>query len=175
MSGIKILTHYHPSPIFNLQRFSDRVDNAHSPGGLWLSDETEYGWTRFVQDQVRINPSGPWARDRETWKYQTLFEVDTEEILWLKTTHDLHQFTTNYGEPKHRYCYNDPEKPDKIGYGLHVNWSTVKTEHKGILISPYQDRLSNRHGDPQFHWYRFDCASACIWDASCLKIMPNPQ
>ena len=162
---MKVMTHYSREPLVILQRFSPRGDNPHSPGGLWLSDDSEYGWRQYLQYAAQINP-GEWHDAGETWKCSTDFEVDTGQLLWLKTGSDLHQFALDYGEPQERNCDNG--RPGS-GYGLHIEWKKVKAKHKGILISPYQERLSHYHGNPKFHWYRFGCASACVWDSSCLR------
>ena len=166
---MKILTHYSAEPLVSLRRVSIVLDNLHSPGGLWLSDESEYGWSNYLEYAVRRNPS-EWGDAGETWKYRTDFEVDTSQLLWLKTESELHQFSSKYGEAQERNCDDDSSGS---GYGLHIGWHSVKAEYKGILISPYQERLSHHHGNPKFHWYRFGCASSCVWDLTCLKPPPH--
>lgn len=145
---MKILTHYSAEPLVSLQRFSHVPDNSHKPGGLWLSDESEYGWSHYLKDAVRRNPN-EWHDAGECWKCRTDFEVDTTQLLWLKTESDLHRFASKYGEPQERKCCNDPSGS---GYGLHICWDIVRAKYKGILISPYQVDLSHRQGDSKFHW-----------------------
>ena len=166
---VKILTHYSAKPLSIILRVSPVPDNLHSPGGFWLSDESEYGWSQHLEYAVRWNPN-EWGDAGQTWNCRTDLEVDTSQLLWLKTESDLYRFASKYGEPQERICENDPSR---LGYGLHICWDAVKADYKGILISPYQERLSHHHGDPKFHWYRFDCASSCIWDLSCLKPPPH--
>ena len=161
---MKVLTHYSSKPLTILERFSTRPDNSHSPGGFWLSDDSEYGWCQFLRFAVKTKPS-EWADANETWRYRTDFEVDTDQLLWIKTEGEMRKFVSNYGEPQNRAC---EDAPSGHGYGLHIEWAIVKTMYKGILISPHQQQLSHLHRDPKFHWYRFDCASACVWDLSCL-------
>ena len=166
---MKVLSHYSPKPLVELKQFSPRQDNSHSPGGFWLSDDSEYGWWQFLRFAVKTTPS-EWADASETWKCKTDFDVDTDQLLWIKTEDEMHQFVSDYGEPQQRACDDDPSGH---GYGLHIEWDIVKTMYKGILISPNQQQLSHRHRDPKFHWYRFDSASACIWDLSCLTPPPH--
>ena len=156
---MKVLVHYSKHPMGQLLRWPETPANAHKPGGLWLSDEAEYGWNKFLKDRIASgNPE--WSDVRWQWKYTTVYEAGIQEILWLKSTADLNWFTEKYGESNHRNCGD--------GCGLHIEWGRVKAGYKGILISPYQEHLSHRRGDRMFHWYRFDCASACVWDSSCL-------
>ena len=135
------------------------LDNEHKPGGFWLSDDAESGWGDFLRRLIAGGDPN-WADAKSTWKYVTEFKVAIEQILWLKYDSELRQFAALYGEADERDCSD--------GSGLHIERGRVKADYKGILISPYQECLSHRRGDPMFHWYRFDCASACIWDSSCL-------
>lgn len=167
--AVKVLTHYSSEPPVKLHRFSPRRDNRHSPGGFWLSDESEWGWSQYLEYAVSRNP-GEWGDAGETWKYRTDFEVDTSQLLWLKTESDLHQFTLDYGESQKRIRAHDAPRPST---DLHIVWARVKAMYKGILISPYHERLSHHHQDPKFHWYRFGCASACVWDLSCIEPPPH--
>lgn len=164
---MKVLTHYSPKPLTVLSRYSPLADNKHSPGGFWLSDDSAYGWQQFLAKATQINPND-WADAGEKWACQTHFLADTNQLLWIKTESEMHQFVSDHGEPCSRACDRDPAKQCYPGYGVHIEWASVKAKYKGILISPYQRQLSHHHRDPNFHWYRFDCASACVWDLSCL-------
>ena len=158
------LVHYSKRPVGQLSRFSRKPDNKHSPGGLWLSDDAEGGWLDLVRRQIARGDQD-WIQDRHKWAYMTPFVVALDQILWLKVEGDLHQFAESYREPQERDC--------GCGYGLHIEWERAKADYKGVLISPYQDSLSHRNSDPMFHWYRFDCASGCVWDTSCLTRCGN--
>ena len=154
-----ILHHYSKQPIGELKRYSPVPDNCHKPGGLWLSDETQYGWRKLLLHLLSTG-APDWGDANELMSHVAVFSMNTSNILMLKTEDDLSQFSRQYGELQHRSC-ND-------GQGLHIRWGEIKNSYKGILISPYQKAFSHRHGDPFFHWYRFDCASVCVWDTSCL-------
>ncbi len=169
---MKILTHYgrKPNETFSLDYPLPR-DNGHNPGGLWLSDDSHYGWAVFVQDRV-LQGSAYWSKTKERWRYRYDFAINPVQsdcILVLATSAELQEFTSEYGEASSRECVSD----GRTGYGLHIEWHRVKSHYKGILISPYQEELSYLHGDPRFHWYRFDCACGCFWDISCLVQVPD--
>ena len=167
---MKSLTHYSAEPLGNLLRTSPILDNTHSPGGLWLSDDDSYGWLHYLERAVKDNPE-EWRDASESWRCPTEFRIDTDDqLLWLKTENGLYQFTSEYGESQEQSCNSGQSGS---GYGLHIDWDRVKADYKGILISPYQEGLSHHHGDTKFHWYRFGCASACVWDMSCLEPPPH--
>ena len=165
---MRILSHYSKTPGKTFHpNYPTPLDNDHKPGGLWLSDDNEYGWSQFVRTLVRNGSSG-WEDGNELLKHRYDFIIDPtqpNEILALSTPDDLRSFASTYGEASMRGCVVDGEP----GYGRHIEWSRVKCDYKGVLITPYQPDLSHRNGDPEFHWYRFDCASGCFWDISCLQ------
>jgi len=163
---MKLLSHYSREPVqaFSVD-FPVRGDNAHKPGGLWLSDDSEYGWRAFVMDRVAEGCSG-WADGEELFNYRYDFEIVEHEdgqVLYLESSSELYEFARSYGELGFRECVVD----DTLGYGLHIGWDQVKADYMGILIAPFHPSLSRK--EPYFHWYRFDCASGCFWDMSCLR------
>ena len=169
---MKILSHYgrKPNETFSLD-YPAPKDNGHNPGGLWLSDDSDYGWAAFVQDRV-LQGSMYWSNAKERWRYKYDFTIDLAQsdcVLTLATPKELQHFTLNYGEASPRECVSD----GRTGYGIHIEWQGVKADYKGILITPYQGELSYINGDPMFHWYRFDCACGCFWDISCLVQVSN--
>ena len=142
------------------------LDNDHKPGGLWLSDDSDYGWYDFVLDRLR-DGSSEWADGEELLQYRYDFAIDprqSDRILLLKTPDDLRRFTLHYREATVRECV----VRGKPGCGLHIEWERVKADYKGIMITPFHRALSCN--DPiLFHWYNgFDCASGCFWDITCL-------
>ena len=164
---MKMLSHYSKEPIEVFSNALHRGDNEHKPGGLWLSDESDYGWSAFVLAQLQSG-SSDWADGNELLRYRYDLVIDSSQldrVLLLKTPEELRRFTSAYREPSPRGCVVD----GKPGSGLHIEWHRVKSDYKGVLITPYQPALSHRNGNPDFHWYRFDCASGCFWDITCLS------
>ena len=138
-------------------------DFEHTPGGFWLSDDSDCGWCDRVLERIRGGHS-EWVKDYERLQYKYGFTIKpccSDKILTLKTPDDLRCFTSRYREPVCREC--------KLGYGLHIDWERVRARYKGILITPFhRDWAHEARKDPFCHWYRFDCASGCFWDMDCL-------
>jgi len=135
-------------------------DNSHKPGGLWLSDDTDYGWRRFVEERYR-NGEPDWQDAPEILRVRyTLLLQQPDHVLTLPTVKDMVDFVDKYGQPP-GHC--------EQGYGVHIDWGRVKAQYDGILITPFHRPLARQH--PAFHWYQFDCASGCFWDKSCLSLL----
>ncbi len=165
--ALKTLSHYSnvPNKVFSLD-YRVPCDTDHKPGGLWLSDESDFGWAQLVSELERSGRRD-WADGGERWKHRRDFKIDPGELAHirvLKTPDDFRQFEDDYREPRARECTVN----GKTEFGFHIEWSRVKSDYKGILITPYQPALSHRNGSSGLHWYRFDCASGCFWNISCL-------
>lgn len=118
------------------------------PNGFWLSDETdsECGWKSWCQGE-HFNIEG--------LKHQKLFSLDLGDCLTLQTYKDISAFGVKYKTKPYPNIVAD----------MWLDWASVAKFHKGLLITPYcwSARL-------KFMWYYgWDCASACIWDLTCLK------
>ena len=152
---------------FSMAQMPD--DNDHKPGGLWLSDDSDCGWRDRVLERLRGGHSD-WVDAYKGLQYRYGFTIDpclSDRVLKLKTPDDLRRFTSHYREAACREC-NVAGEP---GWGLHIEWERVKDDYMGILITPFHPdlALAGKAGkDPFFHWYRFDCASGCFWDITCL-------
>ena len=67
------------------------LDNDHKPGGLWLSDDSDYGWYAFVLARLR-DGSKDWADGKELLQYRYDFAIDPRQsgqVLLLETPDDL--------------------------------------------------------------------------------------
>lgn len=152
-----ILSHFTPHPfVLDRDRVYRRLDRGLSfkPSGLWLSDESAYGWKEWCRDQdFRM----------ETCEFETRFKIKTKEILVLNTDKAILSFHEKYFRKKKsaaRFSAGD------------IDWSAVADAHKGILITPYSWELRCH---PEMMWYyTWDCASACIWDLSALSPFLTP-
>jgi hypothetical protein len=118
------------------------------PSGLWLSDETEYGWKKWCKaEEFKL----------DHLSHELVVEVDLSEVLWLRDKEMLRLFSIAFDvtgsfrpSSRHSWC---------------LDWKAVAKEHKGILISPYQWECRYE----LLWYYSWDCASACIWDLSAIK------
>ena len=163
------LYHYGETPFGNLSRFPVTCDTDHKPGGLWLSEDSSDGWAGLSIASIR---------------YKTAFRIRPsahQDILFIRNDSELIDFVRRYRESAERNCSLvdldliasecNQSCPGQCFncYGLHIVWGHVKSEYKGIAITPFLSGLSHRNGDTRFHWYRFDCASWCFWDTECLE------
>jgi hypothetical protein len=145
-----------------MTRVYDRVQPGKVPGwahqpkpsGLWLSVDGEYDWYWWCRSENF--PCGH-------LRYKVRLQRE-ERLLWLTTPDELHAFTEKYSVDVTEFFHVDG-KPDHNWYGHYINWCAVAIKYAGIVIAPYQWSLRM-----QYMWYYpWDCASACIWDASCIR------
>lgn len=125
------------------------------PKGLWLSDETQFGWKQWCENEDFRT---------EHLKVEKSFLLDPSSICILDSDTKIQHFDEEY-----RLSI----RPDFTHVYI-IDWNRVSSKYKGILISPYSWRM--RMG-PMWY-YGWDCASACIWDLSALtpleSSLPTP-
>lgn len=121
------------------------------PYGLWLSDESDYGW-------------GQWCEDNdfrtEGLRYRHEFMVNLDDVLVLDTDEKILQFNEKYNKPKF-----------EISAMNYPDWPEMAKTYKGIFISPYSWNL--RLAQNLMWYYGWDCASACIWDLSAVELIQS--
>lgn len=143
-----ILAHYSGNP-FTLdkdRKYSpDPKEPRFKPVGLWLSDcASGYGWKDWCEEQN-------WGISRLVHK--TEFVCDTSKWVVLKDERDILSFTDEYSTEEYRYL--------RV-----IDWPEVMRQFSGIVITPYiwKCRL-------KVPWYYgWDCASACVWDLSTVRV-----
>ena len=178
-----VLYHF-GSKEFDKNRRGLPIDTDHKPGGFWFTEEGIDGWKNFVISAIRKNPS-EWCYG--DLKFVTLFEVDpmraAESVFTIACEENLRDFIERFLELSKRNCNGqDLERirkrciPSCSGecyncYGFHINWNQVKDAYKGVALTFYSKDISYRSKDPRLHWSRFDCASWCFWDPSCLTLV----
>lgn len=150
---MKELYHFSRKPLNFNQNFSYNVarDQFFKPHGLWLSDESKQSivsWRSWcIAEDYSI----------DALSYRTKFLVDTNKIIVLSTLKDIDNFTNKYKDNTQNYTSN------------YIDWKKVISISAGILITPYIWEARNDH--KYFWYYPWDCASACIWDLSAVKLL----
>ena len=135
-------------PLVNVSQPPAEENWRMKPVGLWLSDESDYGWKQWCEDE-NFNVGGHVV--------QTEFNVDMKDVLHLSTPEQIDSFTDEYGVERAPYH-------DRM-----INWHAVAQTYKGILITPYCHARRLEH----MWYYGWDCASGCFWDTSCLELIKN--
>lgn len=145
------LTHFSYLPLkldLKRQYALQRCDGM-KPGGLWLSDENDYGWSQWCQSEG-------FGGDRLA--LQTKIIVDPEDLCVLGSVGELREFNQEFKRPL---------LPGVLGGMQVIDWKRVKGRWKGIVITPYQ--WSVRLCEDFFWYYSWDCASGCVWDLSAIS------
>lgn len=146
------LTHYSKDkfildPERKYEQFNGEADsliNPLKPRGLWLSDDSDYGWAEWCQsEEFELNKL----------KMKTKFLVNPEKLIILRSHEDVKNFDLEYRF--NPFCFR----------ALYlINWNRVKDKYSGVLVTPYCYKARW-----DFTWYYgWDCASACVWDLSIL-------
>jgi len=150
---LRILSHFSESS-FTLdpsRTYQEKeLYNPTKPVGFWLSDESDFGWSKWCTNEN-------FSLHRLTCRQD--FECDLSKWLVLSNTKAILDFTEQY---------KMEELPSKYSFRFsHINWNKVKAEYGGILITPcdYSAQM-----DIRAFWYsNWDCASACVWDLTTLR------
>jgi len=139
------LIHWSKEPIEQVVPNS-QTEHSYKPNGLWISDEKDYGWKQWCEDNNY--PCG-------TIAYSINF-IPNHKILILRNLNDLKEFTYTYG-----YSYYGSSR---------IDWVAVAKKYHGILITPYQ---SVNYSCEEYQWYYgWDCASGCVWNPVSIQILP---
>lgn len=113
------------------------------PRGLWYSMGNS--WRDWIESEMPDwNPS---------YDFAYKLEVDTTDILILKTEEDVHTLSRDYGR---RIINGNPTS---------IDWVEIAGSWKGIEFPEYL--YSVRY---DYLWYStVDVAGGCIWDMSAIK------
>lgn len=86
------------------------------PVGLWLSDESDLGWSDWCfREDFHL----------DRLKYISEFDVDERRLCVLDTPDKLDSFTRRWDMKLHGFP------------GFYLNWKVIHKLCSGILISPY--------------------------------------
>jgi len=119
------------------------------PGGLWLSDESDYGWKAWCEAES----FGSLAH-----VYKCI--VNMEDILHLSTSKELEDFTHQYP-----FVFADPRFKKLNYFKEQIDWVKVMKTYTGIVITPYvyESRFT------LMWYYVWDCASGCVWNLDAIE------
>ena len=156
----------------------------HKPGGLWLTEDVTDGWKNYVIKSIGQRPQ-EWCYGDV--KYVTVFEGDplccTDSVLTIADEEDLCDLISSYLENSERNCKSEDlqqiigECPSSCSgqcyncYGFHIKWDRVRDDYKGLALTFYTEDISHLSKESKLHWSRFNCASWCFWDTSCLTLV----
>lgn len=124
----------------------------HKPKGLWLSDETELGWSKWTSDQnFRTN----------TMAERTTFDCNLDNWAVLNDREMIDIFTKRF-TARHEFGEMHLD---------FMNWAEIMDRFSGILITPYCWGSRTKHS----WYYGWDCASGCVWDLSTIKLIKTEK
>lgn len=137
---------------------ADRYDNG-KPLGLWVSDEDDYGWSRWCRSEE-------WNVGGLRYKHLVTLKPNAN-ILVIRSPMALMGFTDKYKADNelNRITYRSKAltSTDMV---MSIDWQQVAKDYQGIIITPYIWKLRL---NPYTMWYySWDCASGCIFDLSAI-------
>jgi hypothetical protein len=143
------------------------------PNGLWLSNEKDYGWQAWCEDNEFACGTYRFA--------QEITLADDANVLRLSHPEDLDDFTKTWGVPdsySRSMGYLDggisTERFGRLyGPAYAIDWLRVAESWDGVLITPYHYERRMNH---QTSWYYgWDCASGCIWHPRAIARVGDPE
>lgn len=149
---VTVLSHFGAAAVDLTRRYDNTQGGLRypyaKPVGLWLSDESEYGWTAWNRDEQFV---AAWEQPRTDFRI-----LPSANVLHLATLEEVLALQPEYGTQS---LYP--------GGTSGIDWTRLAREYDGILVTPYQwqARLDNRAS----WYYGWDCASACIWNLTALE------
>ncbi len=139
-----IYYHYSAEPLLAVHSIEQLGLRDDKPSGLWISDDTDYGWRKWCEDNdFRI----------DTLKHRYEIKI-CGNLLRINSGDELEIFTREYVSSENNWRQK-------------VDWSRIAKAFDGILITPYI--YSHRLLDNFYWYYSWDCASGCIWNASAIE------
>ncbi len=146
------LLHYSEKRLGTINSVYQYDHGEMKPQGLWVSVEGDDDWLEWCTSNE--------YQPKRLKRCQEIRLKDDHNICILDSVLDIHQFADEYRT-------SIPGIPEsRILNGMHLKWSRVAEQYKGIIIAPYQWEC--RMDDKIFWYYSWDCASGCIWDASAI-------
>lgn len=126
------------------------------PNGLWVSVEGDdyennYNWKQWCQLEG-------YALEHLSFCYEIILK-ENSNLLYLENKKDIFDLAKKYPFKTRDW---DPEYDS-----YQINWSEIKKNYQGIIITPYQ--WDCRLALESSWYYGWDCSSGCIWDLDAIK------
>lgn len=123
------------------------------PQGLWLSveddSEESFGWKQWCEGE-------DFFLDGLANRAQVVLCADAR-LLLIDNVAALDAFTAEY------------KLVGALAILRSIDWPRVAERYDGIVIAPY---MWERRLTPHTFWYyAWDCASACVWNASMIEVI----
>lgn len=144
------LTHYtFEKFVFNPRQEYRQSKSALKPDGLWLShDKCGAGWLDWCMTNA-------FMEHRLNYETEIHIEETDKDIAFINDDKSMWAFQYKYSAYIHSL--------------LGIDFKRVASDYKALVIIPYLYKF-RLHSD--FLWYYgWDCASACVWDLSCIKFI----
>lgn len=140
------------------------------PRGLWVSDESDYGWLQWSLDN---------DFHLDELKYEHYIQLKrSARILYIHTGRQLEAFTKKYelkdgpinkilAQTHVEFSEKHPDWGERRRSIMEIDWPRLAKKYQGIVITPHLYNMRLKLG---FQWYSgWDCASGCIWDKKAIK------
>lgn len=147
------LVHFSPSaePI----QFVERPQQAmmYKPRGLWVSDEDDFGWSKWCKNE---------DFHQENLQFAHPVELVPEHVKLLATREQLLDFTRRYAL-QDVTNERDPDYPLRNQF---LDWDKVAREHGAVVITPYH--WDCWMDEDCFWYYGWDCASGIVFQRRAI-------
>ena len=116
-----------------------------------MGDEASgQGWRDLALKSRREDPANwqyhPELGDiKDDLKFRYDFRIrpgQRGDIAEIRNLFELAKFTEAYGEANPRPCLDNYKSGS--GFGLHIDWNSVKEKYKGILVSPFYSNVKEQ-------------------------------
>jgi hypothetical protein len=147
------LAHYSAEPfVLDRARLYPQTHGGFKPLGLWLSveDDAEESWPAWCA-------ANDFYLDALAHRTEIVLRADAP-IRRITTDAELWRFNAEFAAPR------------SINPLAMIDWPRVQAHYGGLLIAPY---LWTARLDLLWY-YGWDCASACLWDLTCIDAVFTP-
>lgn len=118
---------------------------------LWVSDENDYGWRKWCEDNEFMLSALKHA-------YEVTFKP-TQRVLYIRDDTHLDEFTR-------LYAVRDPALARyRSMRSMNLDWLAIAAAFDAILITPH---LSYPLNNIPMWYYGWDCASGVVLDPVCI-------